>query len=252
MTAPAVPSAPSAPDRGRIIARLIAAGTFAIAAIAGAYLDWIWWHPASGVVITLVAAAVLVLGGIVVLVGRAMHRVTVRRIALVLLAAGAGLLGGQNLGPDREPLIQTGGSMTFRLTSPTDAVATGPATCSTVASGTEFSITGDPNMRLDTPDQPFVFVYVNVGDRWQVSSDAPRKDGVLLHIGITGALITNASGKPGTIGMQATQSSTLESRFSNEGGSIRFANLVPQTGVDFNGESMDLAGTLEWTCGEAY
>ncbi len=40
----------------------------------------------------------------------------------------------------------------------------------------------------------------------------------------------------------------LESTFSNEGGSIRFAGLGAQVGPDFTSESMDLAGTLEWTC----
>ena len=43
--------------------------------------------------------------------------------------------------------------------------------------------------------------------------------------------------------------STLESRFSNTGGSIRFGHLVAQTGPDFTGDSIDLAGTLDWTCG---
>jgi len=31
---------------------------------------------------------------------------------------------------------------------------------------------------------------------------------------------------------------------------MRFADLVAQNGLDFTGQSMDLAGTLEWTCGE--
>jgi hypothetical protein len=119
--------------------------------------------------------------------------------------------------------------------------------CTNVASATEFQVSGDPNMRLDTPDQPFVSVYLDVGDRWQVLRDGPRKDGVLLDIGIMGALVTDA-GKPGAIGMQATDSSTLESTFSNSGGSIRFAHLVARSGPDFTGGSMDLAGTIVWTC----
>lgn len=140
--------------------------------------------------------------------------------------------------------------MTLRLMSPIVATATGPADCQNVASATEFQVSGDPNMRLDTPDRPFVSVYLNVGDRWQVLRDAPSKDGLLLHIGITGALVPDA-GKPSTVGMQAAESSTLESTFSNAGGSIRFAGLVAQTGPDFSGESMNLAGTVEWTCGAA-
>ena len=138
--------------------------------------------------------------------------------------------------------------MTLRLESPVVGVATGPANCTNVASATEFAVSGDPNMRLDTPDRPFVSASLDRGDRWQVLRDTLRKDGVLLNIGITGALVSDA-GKPSTIGMQATESSTLASTFSNQGGSIRFAHLVAQSGPDFSGESMDLAGTLEWTCG---
>ena len=51
--------------------------------------------------------------------------------------------------------------------------------------------------------------------------------------------------------MEARESSTLESTFSNEGGSIRFADLEALGGPVYTGESMDLAGTLEWTCGAA-
>ena len=79
---------------------------------------------------------------------------------------------------------------------------------------------------------------------------SPRKDGVLLRIEVSARLVKD-DGKPGTIGMWAAGSSTLTSTFSNTGGSIRFAGLVAQTGPDYTGESMDLAGTLEWTCGAA-
>lgn len=243
-------STPStAGGRGRIAVIMIAAIVFVVAAIVGAYLDWMWWPVAygGGLMITLAAGAILLVGGILALIGRGI----VRRIALVVLAVGFGLLAGQYLGPSREPLIyQGGGTMTLRLTSPVVAVATGSADCQNVASATEFDVSGDPNMRLDAPAQPFVSIYVNVGDRWQVLRDTPRKDGVQLRIDVTGAIVSDG-GKPGTIGMQATESSTLKPTFSNEGGSIRFADLVAQSGPDFNGESMDLAGTLEWTCGAA-
>jgi len=241
-------AAPTAGDRGRVLARLAAAGAFAVAAIAGAYLDWIWWPVTSGLTITLAAIALLLLGGIVALVGRAIGRVTVRRIALVVLALGIGLLAGQNLGPSREPLLQSfGGTMTLRLESPVVAVATGTASCTSVASGTEFSVTGDPNMRLDTPDNPFVMVYANAGDRWQVDRDTPRKNGVRLEIGATLPLITGD--KPSTTGMRATESSTLELAFDDQGGSISFADLAAMSGPDFTGESLDVAGTIQWTCG---
>jgi len=237
----------TAGGRGRIALIMIAAIVFVVAAIVRAYLDWIWWPEAygGGLMITLAAGAILLVGGILALIRRGI----VRRIALVVLAVGIGLVAGQNLGLSREPLInEGGGTMTLRLESPVVGVATSPADCTNVASATEFQVSGDPNMRLDTPDRPFVSVYFNVGDCWRVLRDTPRKDGILLNIGITGALVSDA-GKPSPIGMQATESSTLESTFSNEGGSIRFAGLVAQSGADYSGESMDLAGTLEWTCG---
>jgi hypothetical protein len=235
----------TAGGRGRIALIMVAAIVFVVAAIVGAYLNWIWWAYDGWLMIILAAGAILLVGGILALIGRGI----VRRIALVVLAVGIGLVAGQSLGPSREPLIHPpGGTMTLRLESPVVAVATGSADCQNVASATEFDVSGDPNMRLDAPDQPFVSVYFNVGDRWQVLRDTPRKDGVLLDIGVTSALVSDA-GKPGTIGMQATESSTLESSFSNGGGSIRFAGLVAQNGADYSGESMDLAGTLEWTCG---
>jgi hypothetical protein len=244
------PSTPSTAAGSRPTAFLVVGAiVFALAAIVGAYLDWLWWPVAygGGLILALAAAVFLLVGGIATLVGRGI----VRRVAFLVLVVGIGMVAGLGLGPSREPLIQQfGGTMTMHLTSPVVGVATGAVDCTNVASATEFDVAGDPNMRLDTSGSPFVSVYANVGDRWRVLSDAPRKDGIRLSIGITGALVTNA-GKPGTVGMQADGSSIVESRFSNGGGSIRFGHLVAQTGPDFTGESMDLAGTLDWTCGPA-
>jgi hypothetical protein len=243
------PSTPSAAAGRRPSAFLVAGAiVFAVAAVVGAYLDWLWWPVAygGGLLLALAAALFLLVGGIATLVGRGI----IRRFALLVLAVGVGMVAGLGLGPSREPLIQQfGGTITMHLTAPVVAVATGAVDCTNVASATEFQVTGDSNIRLDTPDNPFISIYVNMGDRWQRSNE-PRKDGVRLTIGVTGALVTEA-GKPGTIGMQATESSMLESRFSNTGGSIRFGHLVAQTGPDFTGDSMDLAGTLDWTCGPA-
>ncbi len=235
--------------RGRFALGIIVAVAFVLAAVVGAYLDWRWWVVAygGGLLLALGAGVTMAIGGILALIGRGL----VRRVALVVLAVGIGLLAGQVLGPSREELIyQGGGTMTLRLTSPVVATATGSVDCENVASSTEFQVSGEPNMRLETPDSPFVSVYLNVGDRWEVLRDVPRKDGVRLDIGITGALVSDA-GKPSTVGMQAAPSSSLESTFSNAGGSVRFAHLVAQSGPDFNGESLDLAGTIEWTCGAA-
>ena len=232
--------------RGRFVALVVA--TFGVAAVVGAYIDWMWWPDYSGFLLTLAAFAILLLGGLLALIGQ-IRRGLIRRIGIVVLVVGVGLLAGQNLGPTREALIQQpDGTMTIHLTSPVVASATSLASCTNVASATEFSVDGDPNMRLDTPDQPFVQVYFNVGDRWDAIDDGPRKDGVRLDIGVTGALVTD-KGKPATVAMVAAPSSTLESTFANAGGSIQFAGLVPKTGPGESGESMDLAGTIEWTCG---
>lgn len=224
---------------------MIAASAFVVGAIVGAYLDWILWIHYHGLMITLAAGAILLVGGIVALIGRGI----VRRIALVVLAGGIGLVAGQNLGPSREPLIyQSGGTMTMRLESPVVAVATGPADCTNVASETEFAVGGDAIMRLEELGIQLDNVYLNIGDRWDAVDDAPRKDGVRLDILGTALRIAD-DGFPSMVVMGATDSSTLESTFSNEGGSIHFANLVAQTRQGFTGKPIDLAGTLEWTCG---
>ena len=246
---PVDPPATTRQGRGRTILIAVLAIVFAVSAIVGAYLDWLWWPVAygGGLLIALGAGICLLVGGIVSGIGRGV----VRRIGLVVLAVGVGLVAGQLLGPSREPVIfQGGGTMTLHLTSPVVAEANGPVDCQNVASGTEFSVDGDPNLRLDTPEQPFVSIAINVGDRWKVLRDIPRKDGVSLQIGVTGALVQDGA-KPGTVGMDATDASTLTSAFSNAGGSITFADLEPQVGPDFTGDAMDLAGTVEWTCGAA-
>jgi hypothetical protein len=229
---------------GRIAVIMIVAIVFLVAAIVGAYLDWIWWPWYEGIVITLAAGVILLVGGILALIGRGI----VRRIALVVLAVGVGLVAGQNLGPSREPLIyQPNGTMTIHLESPAVRVATGPADCTNVASATEFLVEGLPEQSPGQAGSP-AGIIVEVGDRWQILGDTRRKDRVGLSIGVTGQPVPGA-GKPSIIGMQATGSSTLESSFSNAGGSIRFAHLAAQSGPDVTGESIDLAGTIEWTCG---
>jgi hypothetical protein len=232
--------------RRRFIAVLVP--LFVVAALAGAYIDWMWWPLYSGLMLTIGAIAILLVGGVLWLIGL-VRRGIVRRIAIAVLAVGVGLLAGQNLGPSREPLIyQFDGTLTLHLTSPMVADGTGPANCINVASASEFSVTGDSNMRLETPDRPFVDVYLDAGDRWEAIDDGPRKDGVRFQIGLTAAEVTEA-GKPMTADMQAAASSTLEPTLSNAGGSLRFSGLVPRIAADLPGESIDLAGTLEWTCG---
>jgi hypothetical protein len=236
-----VPPTSRRPGRVMIMITVIA---FALAAVVGAYLDWRFWVEVTGggLLVSLVAIVILVTSGLVAVLSR-----RVRRIAIVAFAVGLGVIAGQVGGPSREPQIVQTGTMTIHLTSPFIAVASGAASCQNVASGTEFQVGNDENARFDTSDGEFVSVFINKGDRWEVLSDAPRKDGVRLDIRITPTSIP-ISGKPGTSGMQADSSSPLTSTFSNTGGSIQFSNLVVQTGADFSGEAMNLAGTIDWTC----
>lgn len=242
-TNPSTPSAGRARSRIAVIA--IGACAFAAGAVAGAYLNWFWWEIGYRPGVTLLAVAVLVMGLILSLIRR---RVT-RGIGLASMAVGLGLLAGQLVGPGREPLIdQPGGTMTLRLESPVVVVMTGSADCQNVASQTEFMVLATPDRLPGERGLPDGIV-VQSGDRWAYPRDNARPDRVRLELGVTTQL-DPASGKTlSRIGMEATETSTLESTFRNEGGSISFADLSAVEGPAFTGESIDLAGTLEWTCG---
>ena len=231
--------------RGRITFWLILGASLVVAAIVGAYVDWLWWPVYKGLVLTLAAVAILVVAGILALAGRG----NVRRGAMVGLAVGVGLLIGQTLGPTREPLILTdGGRMTLRLESPVVATATGPANCTNVVSETEYQVSGTPNLRLEEMNRVWDTVYITVGDRWEAIEEGPRKDGVRFSIWGTDLAIAT-DGAPSMAEMQAVESSIIDATFTNEGGSARFANLAPRAGPDLTAAPMDLAGTIEWTCG---
>src|SRR5262245_2116842 len=240
---PAVQVADERPSRRRFVVALVVVA--ALAAAFGAYLDWLWWPVYSGLMITLVAIGLLIVGGIVAIIPRRV----IRRTGLVILAVAVGLLLGQNLGPSREPLIPTsGGTITLHLESPAKGTATGAVSCTNVASATEFQVSGDPNVRLDT-DRSFVWISIDKGDRWAALDSDPRANGISLWIAISPEAVTDKG--PSTIGMRASKSSTVEATFANEGGTLRFSGLEPMTGPDFTGGSLDLAGTIEWSCGPA-
>ena len=165
----------------------------------------------------------------------------------MILAIGGGLLVGQNLGPTRAPLLYSDGTMTITLDGPDQVAATGPASCSVVADGSELSISGDPNLQLTTAGDPFVSIYFDQGDRWEAIYGGPRADGVRLVITVTPRAVP-ADGKPGTIGMGADATSSVTIDADATGGVLRFADLVPLTGVDYTGEAMDLSGQIEFLC----
>jgi len=240
-------TAPTGRRRDRAAVIVLAATGFGVGAAVGAYLNWFWWEIGYRPLAIILAVAILIVGGLAAMVGRSVAR----RLALLMLAVGLGMLAGQHLGPGREPLIhQLGGTMTLSLESPVVRVLTGSADCENVASETEFLVTGGlerPNGQLGLPDS----VSVQRGDRWSFPRDTARQDRVRLEIAATTELAPGSIKVQDSIGMEATGSSTLEARFTNAGGSIRFADLVAQGGPAYTGESMNLAGTLAWTCGLA-
>ena len=236
------------PTRSRIgdhpgfIVTLILA--FVLAAIVGAYLDWMWWPVTSGLVITLAALPLGLFGVIAAAIGTGL----VRRIGLIVLVVGVGLLVGQNLGPARARLLSGDGTLALTLDGPSPVSGSGGASCNTVADGTEISVSGDPNLQLDSPDEPFVDVWFDRGDRWEALRPGRRAtDGTLLVIRVTPRAVADDD-KPSTIGMGADETSTVTFASDGTSGTIRFADLVPLTGPDYTGEAMDLSGTIEFTC----
>ena len=153
---------------------------FVLAAGLGAIGDWVWWPVYSGIVITLAAGGILLFAVVLVVIPRT------RTVGLLAAMVGVGLIAGQNLGPSRPALQGYEGTMTINLTSPRPTSGTLPVWCSMDATGSELSVSGDTDVRLDIlPDDPtvpadvdqreFLFVGLSIGDRWQQGA-TPRPD----------------------------------------------------------------------------
>ena len=232
--------------RGLFVAVLIVVG-LAAAAI-GAYLDWLWWHPTQGIIVTLVAIGVILLAGLLFLFRRSLTT----RLAFIGLAIGVGLLIGQWLGPSREPLSGADGTMTMRLDGPVQAEATGQAFCQTVASGEELYVSQDVNARLELDGvQPEAFPFVSGsfarGDRWQ-PDQGRREDGLVVTVYMNSAV--EVADQPTELYLHSDQSSTLEASEGGNNGSIRVSGLVVRSGEveAILGVDGEVTGTLEWTC----
>ncbi|HVL53889.1 MAG TPA: hypothetical protein VM344_06470 [Vitreimonas sp.] len=228
--------------RRRVLAAL--GVVFMLAATLGAYLDWIWWLPYSGVVLTLGAGAILLVGLVLATTRRS------REIGLVLGVVGVGLVAGQNLGPSRPTLLPGDGTMDLTLTSPVAVTGSGLATCAVDEAGTELQISGDfrlnvspddPSIPADVDQREFVGLYLTVGDRWGRSE---RSDDAALEFIVHRVEADSLQSR-----MTTAVSSSLELDWTVDRGTARFAGLVPNTRFEeATGEFYDLAGTIAWTC----
>jgi hypothetical protein len=232
--------AQSAPPRRALsrtfigLAVLLAAG-----AAAGAWFDWVAWHPSSALALY---GAILLLGsvGIVLLLVRRLP--TVVRYGAFAIAAG--LVAGSVLGPSRPALTQRDGEVVVRLTSPQVAEVRGPASCQTVAAGDQLSVSGNPNNALgEGDDKVFVDVHVTLGDMFRAGD--PRSDG--LGISVSWSPAREPVEGPLSARMRSTPSSALGADIESLSGKLAFSGLA----VDPNepgATPIDITGTVEWTC----
>lgn len=239
---------PTANLTGRTVGVAALAVVFIIAAAIGAYAHWMLWHPMDGVLIFLAAAVALLAAGIMAI---ALKR-RVRRVALVPLVVGVGLLAGQGLGPSRPALQPDQGMMTVTLERPSVTSAAGAATCDTVENGSELQVASasrldilddDPTIPADIDQREFVTIGLRVGDRWRDAA-IHRSDDVDLVV-IVGGVAADAP----EVRLAASDDSLMEIEWTNDGGSLRFDRLVvDRSDGAASGDPIDLAGTMTWTC----
>jgi hypothetical protein len=224
------------------------AAIFLAAAAIGAYAHWILWHPMDGVLIFLaVGAALLAAGAMAIVLKRGD-----RRLALVPLVVGVGLLAGQGLGPSREELQHDDGTLRVTLERPNATSGAAAALCETVASGSELQVGGasrldiradDPTIPADIDQRAFVNISLRVGDRWRDAA-VHRSDNIDLHV-IVGGVVADEP----EVRLAANDDSLLEIEWTNDGGTARFDRLVVDRSEDAaSSEPIDLAGTISWTC----
>ena len=244
-------TAPTATRRRWIGLVLLALAVLAGAAV-GAYLDWRMWHPTSGIVVTLGAVGILLIGAI----AWASRWRPIRPLALGILAFGVGVILGQNLGPSRPPISLVQGTVTIELTQPANAAPiAGRASCQLTPDGENFEISGDPNLRIQIGDQPreeqdAIQVALAKGDMWEYGAAEPRDDGwSLLTIVSDSGPFTDAE-VPTSAAMASDGSSELRPTGDQEAGSITFSGLVAaDVGLgDASASPVELAGTLSWSC----
>jgi len=221
----------------------------AAGAAVGAYLDWRMWHPSSGIVVTIGAVGLLIVGA---LAWTSRWR-PIRPVAFGVLAFGIGVILGQNLGPSRPPISLVSGTVTIRLTEPANAAPiSGRADCQLTPDGDNFEVTGDPNLRLQIGDQPLevrdpVQVALARGDMWEYGAES-RGDGwsLLFIVGDAGPFTDDEV--PTDVAMATDASSELAGSGDQRAGSVSFSGLVAKDVGLGMGDPVELSGTLSWTC----
>jgi hypothetical protein len=215
----------------------------------GAYLDWRMWHPSSGIVVTIGAIGLLLIG----VLASAAGPKPIRPVAYGVVALAIGAVLGQNAGPARPPVDQLGGTITVELTEPADAKPiTGRAQCQLTPDGSNFEVSGDPNLRLQIGDQPLeerdpIQVAVARGDMWEHGAGS-RSDGwsMLVVVGDAGPFIGDEM--PSEVTMATDASSHVTGSGEQRAGSLSFSGLVWKDIGLGTGDSMELSGTVSWTC----
>lgn len=222
--------------------------TFILAAAIGGYAHWILWQPMDGVLIFLAAGVALLLAGVMAI---AVKR-SARRVALVPLVVGIGLLAGQGFGPSRPELQSDQGMMTVTLERPNAASGGGAATCATVETGSELQVSSasrldiledDLTIPADIDQREFFTIGLRVGDRW-TDGAIHRSDNVDLVVIVGGVAVDTPE-----VRLSASDDSIMEIQWTNDGGSLRFDRLVLDRSDGAPSRApIDLAGTMTWTC----
>lgn len=223
-----------------------------VAAAVGAWIDWVHWNPVYGyqVLAIVVAIMVAIVGSIVAFALRRRGPVA-RLIWFTSLAVPVGLYLGMALGPSRPALLYDDGTYVLRLVRPAPLEVSGIASCSISEDGAQFSLSGSSD-QLPTEGAPFVSVSVASGDMFQ--REAPSRPDHL----VVGVVVSDAGPYADDEGVREaslTSDASSELAFERDGatGSMTFDGLADRTPagqVHPRAISTDLAGTIEWDCGD--
>ena len=217
----------------------------------GAWSNWYLWHPMSGVVVTMMAVGLLLVGGLALLV----HSRRLRPTGLVLVAAAVGTVVGQQVGPDRPDVRRhDGGSLRLVLTAPAAFDASGKASCGSAADASQVVVDPDEfGLARASEEADFHYAYVTIGDMYDFGDRTARSDHLSVVISVISATIpadADPNVRPGETrhSSDAASNLVLAPGHSVNGGSITFSNLALGDPADPSRRS-DLACTISWTCG---